>query len=228
MQNFAKPTTRLERLKANANRWGWTKALFNIVARSAARYLGIHVYVVRGRQISSDPEYPATDPDLTFRRIEKDELLEVHKDSELRMSKGFIKQAISRGDLAFGAFDGRRLVSYIWRAVDSAPDADGVWIRVNKPYNYSYKSYTRRGYRGRRISPVVHLFSDNEMRKLGYEYRAGFVAITNYASLDMGKHMGSVRIGYAGYASLFGRLLPFRAAAVKAIGFEFFRPKDPN
>ena len=133
---------------------------------------------------------------------------------------------MARGDLAFGGFDGRQLVSYIWRSAKSAPDADGIWIRIRKPYSYAYKSFTRPEYRGQRISPVVHLFSDNEVRKLGYLYRVGFVAITNYASLNMGRHMGSRKIGYAGYVARFGRLIRFRSRAVRKIGFEFFRPED--
>jgi len=220
--------TRLDNLKASADRWGWSRALSSVIISAAARYLGIHVYVVRIRPIPVEPEYPATNPDLVFRKIEIGEIKDASEDPDLDMTADFVDDAIARGDLAFGAFDGPRLVSYMWRSVGSAPDADGVWIRVRKPYNYSYKSYTRPSYRGQRISPVVHLFSDNEMRKLGYRYRAGFVAISNYASLRMGLHMGSIQIGRAGYLAWFGRLIPFRSRAVKEIGFEFFRPKGLN
>lgn len=224
MRNSNNAATRFRFLKANADRWNWPRALLNVVIKGAERYLGIHINVVRVREIPADPEYPDTNPDLIFRRIKTEELLVAAVDPDLRLGKDFTDKAISRGDLAFGAFDGSVLVSYIWRAVESAPDAEGVWVRVQKPYNYSYNSYTRPTYRGQRISPVVHLFSDNEMRKLGYEYRTGFVAITNYASLRMGRHMGSKKIGYAGYFTWFGRLTSLRSRAVKEIGFEFFQP----
>jgi GNAT superfamily N-acetyltransferase len=158
--------------------------------------------------------------------IEPEELRSASKDSSLGLNSNFIDKAIARGDQTYGAFDGTKLVSYIWRSAGCAPDADGVWVRVRKPYNYSYKSFTRPEYRGQGISPVAHLFSDNEMHKQGYRYRAGFVSIANYASLRMGKKMGSQRIGYAGYFAGFGRLMPFRTRAVREIGFEFFRPKD--
>jgi len=217
---------RLDRLKSNASRWGWPRALYNVVITIAARYLGIHLYIVRVREFPEEPTYPATNPDLVIRKVEESELPELCKDPELGIDRDFAEKAVLRGDMVFGAFDGPRLVSYIWRAVESAPDMDDIWVRVNKPYNYSYKSYTRPDYRGQRIGPVVHLFSDNEMRKLGYKYRAGFVSVSNYASLRMGKHMGSVAIGKAGYAVLFGRLFAVRTKAVKAIGFEFFRPDN--
>jgi len=215
--------SRLSNLRANANRWGLGRAFLNLFVRGIARYLGIHIYVVRCRRIPESPTYPDTDRDLDFRLIEPEELLGLSKDPELNMGVDFVTAAIARGDLAYGAFDGRLLVSYIWRCVDYAPDADDVWIRIKKPYNYSYKSFTRSTHRGQRISPAVHLFSDAEMRKLGYEYRVGFVGVTNYPSLEMGKHMGSVIIGYAGYIAWFGLLFPFRSRPVKEIGFEFFR-----
>jgi len=220
--------TLLDNLKTSADRWGWPRALSSAIIKGAARYLRIHVYVVRIRPIPTEPEYPATNPDLIFRKIETDELVDASEDPELDLNVDFVNDAIARGDLAFGAFDGPLLVSYIWRSVDSAPDADGVWVRVRKPYNYSYKSFTRPSYRGQRISPVVHLYSDDKMRKFGYRYRAGFVTVTNYASLSMGAHMGSILLGHAGYLAWFGRLIPFRSKAVKGIGFEFFRPAGPK
>jgi len=228
MREVNSSAKRLDNLRASAKRWGWPRALWNVSIKGAARYLGVHIYVIRIRPISAKPKYPVTNPDVMFRKIELDELLRASEDPALSLDPGFITNAIARGDMAFGAFDGPLLVSYIWRSVESAPDTGGVWVRVGKPYNYSYKSYTRPDYRGQRISPVVHLFSDNEMRKLGYKYRVGFISLTNYSSLGMGKHMESRKIGHAGYIEWFDRVTSFRTREVKKTGFEFFRPKEPN
>jgi hypothetical protein len=226
MSESSDANSRLDGLQKSALRWGWPRALFNVLIGVSARYLGIHLYIIRIRPIPTGPVYPATNPDLVFRKISLDELTTASDDPELDLDSDFVAKAIARGDLSFGAFDGPLLVSYIWRSVNSAPDANDVWVRIPKPYNYSYKSYTRPGYRGQRISPVVHLFSDNEMRKLGYDYRIGFVTISNYSSVKMGKHMGSIKIGYAGYLLWFGRLRAFRTQAVKKTGLEFFQPKQ--
>jgi len=215
---------RLTNLKNNAERWGWRRALVHVLVRGAEKYLGFHVYVVRARSIPPTPKYPTSNPNLTYRQINDDELMRYSADPELGLGRDFVADALSRGDLAFGAFDDKNLVSYIWRCRSAAPDTDGVWIRAEHPYNYSYKSFTRKDYRGQRISPVVHLFSDNEMYKRGFRFRIGFVAITNYASLEMGKHMESKVLGYAGYFSLLGKLIPFRSEKVKSTGFRFFKP----
>ena len=70
----------------------------------------------------------------------------------------------------------------------------------------------------------MHLYSDAQMHQRGYTHRAGFVSVTNYASLEMGKHMGVIPIGHAGFCRLFGKTRFFRSRAVRAIGFRFYSP----
>ena len=218
-------TTKLSVLKANVKRYGWMRSLYKTVVWFAARYLGIHVYLVRIRPMEGNPGYPYTLPDIAFRRISSDELMKAGDDSKLGLGHGFVQAAIERGDLAFGAFDGSRLVSYVWRASTSAPHEDGIWVRVNRPYNYSYKSYTKPSYRGRHLCPATILFSDAYMYQQGYTHRVGFVAVSNFSSLAAGKYMESEPIGHAGYFDWFGRRFSFATKAVKSIGFEFFVPE---
>ena len=216
--------TRLDIIQASAARWGWPRALLNIAVKRAARRFGVHVYKVRVRPIAAGSQSPPGHPAISIRQIKADELRELAEDVDLDLPPDFVEEALVRGDLAFGAFDGLQLVAYIWRSTDAAPDADGVWIRVRKPFNYSYKAYTRDSYRGQRIGPLLFIFSDEAMRKLGYEHRVGIVGITNYASLGMSKHTDSRIVGHAGYLAWFGKLMTFRSSAVKEIGLEFFRP----
>lgn len=215
-------TTKIANLKADANRWGWIRSLYNRVANHTGRYLGIHVHVVRTTAMIDKPQYPSTLPGITYRIIQTEGLVKASSDTELKLSRDFVQAAITRGDIAFGAFDGSVLVAYVWRSLGAAPHTKNLWVRVNRPYCYAYNSFTRPSYRGRHIMPAIILFSDVEMLKQGYQYRAGFVAITNSASLAAGKHMGSNPIGYAGYVKWFGRYFPFKTRAAKKIGFEFF------
>ena len=62
------------------------------------------------------------------------------------------------------------------------------------------------------------------MLNLQYTHRIGFIAVTNFASLAMGDHMGTRTFGYIGYFEWFGRYIPFRTKAVAEIGAEFFEP----
>jgi hypothetical protein len=225
MEKAARPTTKLGRLKAHLDRWGVMRTLYNLIMIGAGRILGINVFVVRHREMEEEPDYPSTLPGLDIRVMTTQELREAAKEAELGLSSEFVEAAIDRGDLAIAAFDGDVLAAYVWRSQTSAPHTDTVWVRVKKPCSYSYNSFTRPGYRGKHISPVIHLSSDTEMIKLGYKYRAGFVAVTNFASLAAGKSMGTQVIGHIAYVEWFGRLFLFRAKAIKEIGFEFFRPE---
>lgn len=212
-------------LKANVKRYGWMRTVYKIIIWVADRYLGVHVYLVRIRPMDRDPLAPCALPDIAFRRISSDELMKLSDDSRLGLGRDFIQAAIERGDLAFGGFDGSRLVTYVWRSSTSAPHKGGVWVRVNRPYNYAYKSYTRPSRRGHHLAPAIMLFSDAHMFRQGYTHRAGFVSPSNFSNLAAGKHMESETIGYAGYFDWFGRCLPFATKAVKGIGFEFFVPE---
>jgi len=215
---------RFSRLKSDIEHFGLMRSLFNRIMRRVARHLGIHINVVRIRPMADTPDYPAMPPTISLQIISPETLLEACKDPELQLNHEFVQKAIERGDFAFGAFDGSKLVTYVWRAVASAPHTENLWVRVKRPFNYAYNSFTRPSHRGQRISPAVHLFSDEEMFRQGFTHRAGFVSIANSASLAAGKHMDVDPIGYAGYLSWFGRDIPFRTRAVRNIGFEFFEP----
>ena len=215
-------STKISHLNADVTRFGWYRSLVHRFFVLAARYLGIHVHVVRIKEMVDEPEYPSQLTGITYRVIENDELREVSADPELVLSRDFVNAAIERGDTAFGAFDGSRMVSYVWRSESEAPHEKSIWVRVRSPYCYAYKSYTRPSHRGQHISPGVHLSSDIGMLKRGYTFRVGFVEISNWASLAMGKHMGAQIIGKAGYLLWFGKCIPFRTREVKAVGFEFF------
>lgn len=219
---MTKLSAKIAKLQVDANRFGWGRSLLNRLFRLAARYLGVHIHVVRTREMDGDPEYPCKLEGITYRAIEIDELYAAVMDPDLALSRESVDAALARGDVIFGAFDGLRLVSYVWRAKESAPHHNNIWVRVRSPYCYAYRSYTRPSHRGHHISPGVLLCSDAGMLQRGYRYRAGYVEISNWASLAMGKYMDTRVIGRAGYLRWFGRFIPFRTRDVRAIGFEFF------
>jgi len=217
-------TSKVSRLNEFAKRWGWPRTIYRLIMRGAGDYLGIHVVVVRTRFTTADIGNPCDLPEIEFRLIDSDTIMRAIDDPALDVDQEFVSAAIERGDLGFGAFDRSQLIAYVWRSTTSAPHTDGLWVRVSKPYCYSYKSFTRMDYRGKHIVPALILYSDQEMLKLGYTHRIGFIAVTNFASLAMGVRMGSQTIGHAEYTHWFGRYFFFRSKNVADIGFEFFEP----
>jgi len=218
--------SKLNKLNSHLRRWGWLRTAFFLLMRIASDFLGLHVFIVRTRSIEEkEISNPCKLPNIELRHIEENELLTFLDDAELFLDLEFVQAAIERGDLAFGAFNGSTLVAYMWRSTTSAPHTDDVWVRIAHPYSYSYKSYTRQEFRGQHLVPALILFSDEEMLKKGYTHRAGYIGVTNYPSLGMGKHVDSHSIGYIVILKWFGRHFFFRSKRVADIGFEFFEPR---
>jgi hypothetical protein len=211
-------------LKAHFRRWGlWGTARF-LFLRVGSDLLGIHIFVARVRPISGEVENPCRLPDIEYRRIGFEELERLASKGSLLLNEDFVAAARARGDIAFGAYRGPRLVAYVWRSTGVAPHADDVWVRARAPYSYSYKSFAEQRYRGQRIVPGLILYSDQAMLELGFTHRVGIIELSNFASLAMGPRLDSEDVGRVGYLHWFGRPFFFRTKAVADIGFELFRP----
>jgi hypothetical protein len=222
---------RLDDLRADAGRWGWTRSLLIRLMSRLQKCAGLHIYRVGVRPLVRQRPEPNLPGGISLRVARPEELLNAAADPELDMHPDFIRAALERGDMAFGAFEGDRLVGYSWRTFTAAPDRDGLWARVDPPYFCGYKAFTRLSHRGRRIHASVALFSDAYLLERGYAAEVGFVDTTNLASLAVARFLGRQKVGYAGYVKWFGRCITFRTPAVKKIGaglFELHRqPEAP-
>ena len=186
------------------------------------RYAGICICRVGVRPLSGHAPRPDLPSGIHLRIVQPNELLNAADDPELDLHPEFVRAALARGDMAFGAFERDCLVGYSWRTFTAAPHFEGLWARVGRPYFCGYKAFTRPSHRGKRIHVAVALFSDSCLLERGYAAEVGLVDISNFASLHTAKVLGRRRIGYAGYVKLFGRCIPFRTAAVRKIGLELF------
>jgi hypothetical protein len=159
--------------------------------------------------------------------VKSEELERAAADPGLDLDSDFVRDALARGDMAFGAFEGDRLVGYTWRTFASAPHVDRLWVRVDRPYQYSYNAFTRRSHRRRRIHVAITFLADVHLLERGYIAEVGFVDISNFTGLALADFMGRRRIGYAGHMNWFGRRISFRTPAVKKIGVGLFE-RNPN
>jgi hypothetical protein len=213
---------KLENLQVDVNRWGWMRSLFIRVMSKLRRMIGLNIFRIGVRPLVRHPPEQNCPSGITLRIMQPDELLAASNDPDLDMLPDFVRRALARGDMAFGAFEGDLLVGYSWRTFTAAPHFEGLWARVERPYFCGYKAFTRESHRGRRIHAAVALFSDAYLLERGYTAEVGFVDIANFPSLGVARHLGRRRIGYAGYVKWFGHCITFRTPAVKAIGAEFF------
>jgi len=213
---------KLENLRADVRRWGWVRSLFIRFVSLLRRYAGLHIYRINVRPLASEPLEPYVPSGIPVRIVRPEELLTAADDPELDLGLDFVRDALARCDMAFGAFDGDRLVGYTWRTFTAAPDREGLWARVTHPYQYSYKAFTRPSYRGKRIHVAITFFADAYLLRRGYAFEVGYLEISNFASIGVANFLGRRKIGYAGYVTAFGRCIPFRTPAVQKLGFELF------
>jgi hypothetical protein len=204
------------------------RSLFLRVMSMLYRYTGLHVYRISVRPLVRCPPESRFPGDITVRMVQPEELLKAVEDPELDMPADFVRGALARGDIAFGAFEGDRLVSYTWRTFTAAPYFDGLWARVDRPYQYTYKSFTLPAYRGRHIHVGITLFADTHLLERGYTAEVGFINVINFTSIGVAKYLGRQRIGYAGYVKLFGHRILFRTPSARRVGAELFEPHGLN
>ncbi len=210
----------LTQLKTLARHVGWPRAIAAKGSRKLLDLAHVRVYHVRATPIDVERAPPPL-AGIRIAPMDRDALLAASRRPELAMPPEFVRAALDNGDVAWGAWDGDRLVSYVWRTLSAAPHRDGILVRVAKPYCYIYKAYTLPEYRGQRLMPAIVLRSDPHFAGLGYTHRASFIHACNLASLQSARSLGSRFLGLAGYAEWFGRPRFFRTRAVRDIGFEF-------
>lgn len=211
---------KIDNLRADASRWGWTRSLWNRVMPRILSYAGLQIYQIHVRPLTGRSPEPGPPGGITLRVLQLEELLRAAADPELDLHADFVRGALARGDMAFGAFDGDHLVGYTWRTFTAAPAFDGLWISVDRPYQYSYKGFTRRSHRGRHLHAAITFLADGHLHARGYTVEVGITDISNYAGLGLARFMGRRRIGYVGCLKWFGIRSVFRTTAVKRIGAE--------
>jgi hypothetical protein len=215
---------KITRLRDDARRWGWTRVVVARMAEWLRNHAGVRFYRVNLRPLDRRFPAPALPPGMRACRVPAETLLRVAGDPELDLDRGFVRDALARGDLCFGVLAGERLLSYAWRSLGTAPAREGMWIRVAHPHHYAYKAFTLPAWRGKHLHIAVSLASDEHFRAHGSGAEVGYNEVTNYAISAAADYLGRRRIGFAGYLAWFGRRIPFRSRSLRKIGFEFFEP----
>jgi len=189
---------KFENLPEDLSRWGWKRSALIRVMSMLRRHVGLHVYRVNVRPLlvrqSPEPQLPGG---IAVRIVSLDELLRAVGDPELGLYHDFVRDALARGDMAFGAFEGDRLVGYTWRTFTAAPDREGLWMRVGHPYQYSYKAFTRPSHRRKRIHVAITFSADAYLLARGYGFEVGYTEITNFSAIGVADFLCRRRIGYA-------------------------------
>jgi GNAT superfamily N-acetyltransferase len=202
-------------------RWGLRKAIWSKLMGWAKPWF--FLCRVNALEIEAYPEVAPPGGQLTIRLATREDLLAAAEEYPDQLSASFVEEAMSRGDYCVAAFDQAQMVAWAWASFDLAPHGDGLWVKVEPPYSYGYKWYTKPEYRGRGIILQLTVLRDKIGREAGRTHNIGFVETHNYASWRSTRRLGSHMVGYAGYFKLFGKPYPFRTPGVVKHSFRFVR-----
>ena len=192
------------------------------VLRGVGRRLGISVYVVMTRPLSTRRHERRQDVEI--REVTLVEALVASADPALDLPEAIVRDSMARGDVCVGAFDAGRLIAYAWFAYETTAHLDGIWIGFERPAVYIYKSFVRPEFRGRGIAPGLYLFADRLFVERGRTAAVICMEATNRASVRAAEHSGARLAGFAVYWTAGSRFKSFSSRGAKKIGFRFYRP----
>jgi len=190
------------------------------------RYLGIDLCRVLARDIG---EGKGSEPaQFEFRPLTRPELLRLCADPEYQLGATWVRSALARGDVCFGALEDGRVAGYVWLAYSGARYSDRVWVRTDAFSRYTYKVFIRPEYRGRRLAQELYRRADAAALARGRTRAVMVVQADNQASLRAARRDGFSIVGYAGHVACRGGALAFRSPGARRFGFEFYSVQAPR
>ena len=190
------------------------------------RYLGVDLCRVLAREIGAGT---GTGPaQFEFRALTRPELLRLCADHGYQLSASWVRSALARGDVCFGALHKDRVAAYVWLAYSAARYTDKVWVRTDPASRYTYKVLVRPEYRGLGLAQELYRRADAAALARGRTRAVMVVQADNQASLRAARRDGFSIVGYAGHVACRGGALAFRSPGARRFGFEFYSVQPPR
>ena len=221
---------KLRNFQTRKRDWGLRRALHWELMHSLSM-LGVHIHYVNVgadlREIIGD-EKPIVAPAYDTRGVGLDELLP-HVDLVPGLSREFLETAFARGDRCVANFHGSQLVGFSFSSYVRARVNDQLDVLIPDGFRYGYKAWTHPDHRRQNLSRMrgfvrrQRIPADHKQRTISY------VETHNYASLlhsYRSPALRSLRMGFCGWITLFGRQIPFNSRRARWVGFEFVRKAD--
>ena len=224
-------SSRWSPLRARLSEWGLRRTIYwhimNFLGKCGFR---IHrVGVGAGRFDLFNTEPPEIPPGYETRPLDKSDLEPFVGKLETELSQEFLDTAFANGDDCVGSFFGDQLVAFAFVSRTRTTVTDQIDVIIPEGFKYDYKSWTHRDHRRRNISKMIGHVMWKALERDYSERVIWYIETHNYQSLLHSythPRQWSLRFGYVGWFTLFGRQIPFNSRWAKKIGFEFVRKED--
>jgi hypothetical protein len=196
------------------------------VLESLSWRLGLDVRLVMSRDMrrSGAPDAEG----IELRLLDAPQVLALAADPELDMRVQWAREIVKLPGGCSAAFRNGEPVAYAWFALDSAPDREGLWVRVPPHAAYRFKAFVRPACRNLGINRQLNRFNDRICVERGREVALSFIAAQNAPSIASSSAIGSRPVGFVVCWRIFGRKLVLHSPGARRAGIRLSHeaPRD--
>lgn len=210
--------------------WGTKRALhwevMNILFKLGVR---VHYINVEGnvREILGE-DLPEVPPGYEARYVGLNEMLP-HVDCVPDLDRAFLNEVFARGDVCIANFHGTELLGFAFVSFTRARVTGQLDALVPDGFQYVYKGWTHPAHRRKNLA-AARVYLRHKLLLANRNQRSiSYVETHNYQSLlHSYRHPRerSLRMGFCGWITVFGRQIPLNSRRARWVGFELIRRDD--
>jgi len=216
----------LTEFKRNIKQFGAVKALEDVALRALNR--GVFFKILKGVKIDAvHPDFLKCDEKYRGLFLTEGMLAEFAERPEYELSRGFLDQALAKGDECYGFLDGNVLAAYGWYSKKPTEiDPPDLVLHFNDQFIYMYKGFTHVNYRGQRLHAIGMTQALKAYLARGFKGIVSYVEWNNFGSLKSCYRMGYQDYGNIYAARLFDHYFLHSNAGCQPYGFRLERVRS--
>ncbi len=186
-----------EKFLNNVKSYGLTGAIYDLGYRAMNRFTTL--MVLKCVMIdTADQKFLGANNGYTYKFLDPEKLAHLSKIREYDLDKGFLEEALGKGDQCFAIMDGDALASYGWYSSRTTKVSDKLRLHFNDRYVYMYNGFTHPQYRGQRLHAIGMTMALNHFLSRGYKGIVSWVEANNFSSLR-----SCYRMGYRDFGEIY-------------------------
>lgn len=196
--------TAARRIRNSVATIGIARTLHDLALRAANRVLVLKF--LKGMTVERvHPEFLDCPEPYRPMFLEETMLREYARDPGNDLPKGFLEEALSKGDECYGILAGDTLAAYGWYSRGPTRiDPPELVLRPGDRYIYMYKGFTHPGHRGRRLHAIGMSLALQHYLDQGFKGLVSYVESNNFSSLTSVVRMGYEIFGTVCVLRIFG------------------------
>jgi ribosomal protein S18 acetylase RimI-like enzyme len=193
-------------IQTDLQQFGSAKTIYDLAFRSIN--LLVYFKILRCMTIDTvDPAYLKLNDRYKCKFLDDEEVFKFAANGECEWPRGFLSEAVGKGDQCFGIIDGKSLASCGWYSNQPTGISDDLCFHFDRRYVYMYRGFTHPSYRGQHLHAIGMTMALNHYLNKGFKGLVAYVEDNNFASLKSVYRMGYKDFGRIYILGCFGKHL---------------------